>query len=112
MRKVFLSFLCLCVLVISAWASRQSREIYRYIIPEGATEVAIVEEAEYSDIKDKLRERPSTYDRYDFDMKAIPPETKIIFYDKDGNKLDAKIKPAAVKHIKIDNLDDMPVIQK
>ena len=112
MHKVFLSFLCLCILVISAWASRQSREVCRYIIPEGATEVALVEETEYSDVKDKLKERPSTYDMYDFDMKALPPVTKIIFYDKDGNKLDAKIKPVAIKHINIDNLDNIPVFQK
>ncbi len=113
MGKVFFSFLCLCFLTVSLWAQASSQEVYRYIIPAAATEVAIVEESNYPYMNDKIKEWPyNYYDKYDFDMKELPPITKVIFYDKDGNKLDAAIKPPDIKHIQIDNKENIPVFKK
>lgn len=109
MKKVLFLVLCFLILTVSLWAVTRTREVARYLVPEGATEVAIVEITEHHGMEDRIKERPHTYYKHDYDMLDIPPHTTIIFYDKNGNELEAKIRPPASHHI---NLDNIPLPQK
>jgi len=98
MKKRFFCFLFFFIFVLFFQISAHSGELLRYIIPEGATEVAVVEveEDRFFPGSDKI----AIY--RDFDDAKLPRPRKIVFYDKDGNVLEAKLKPPVIKHIKID----------
>ena len=101
MKKVCLGFVFVVALAalfkITAYA--REAEVLRYLIPEGATEVGVIEE--YMDRMLPGEDKIAGY-RDEFDKSMLPRATRVVFYDKEGNVLKAQLKPVAVQHIDID----------